>query len=371
MGEFVRLEVEDGVGTIRIDRPKMNALDVQVQEEIRACAAEAATRDDVRAVIVYGGERVFAAGADVKEMADMSYARHGRPLGRPAVRLHRRRADSQAGGRSGHRLRPRRRLRARAVRRRPDRGGGRHARPARDPARRHPRRRRHPAAHPARRALPGQGHHLHRPVREGRRGAADRAGRPGRRRRRGVRRRPRPGPASSRRPRRSRCGPPRSPSTGASRSTWTPGWRSSGSSSPRCSPPRTARTGMRSFVESGPGKAEFTGPVRLGYRATNSSEGDAVAEAEKPDEKSESRADPGAERDTDKSTDTKAAPVAEKKQRKDRQTGKKVVAGTNAVRSRIASRGLAGRRRVRPVPGRGGAARRAEDEPGQRDRRAS
>jgi enoyl-CoA hydratase/carnithine racemase len=73
MGEFVRLEVEDGVGTIRIDRPKMNALNVQVQEEIRDCASEAATRDDVRAVVVYGGERVFAAGADVKEMAEMSY----------------------------------------------------------------------------------------------------------------------------------------------------------------------------------------------------------------------------------------------------------------------------------------------------------
>src|SRR4051812_36430995 len=73
VGEFVRLEVEDGVGTIRIDRPKMNALDVQVQEEIRAAATEASERDDVRAVIVYGGERVFAAGADVKEMAEMSY----------------------------------------------------------------------------------------------------------------------------------------------------------------------------------------------------------------------------------------------------------------------------------------------------------
>jgi enoyl-CoA hydratase/carnithine racemase len=74
MGEFVRLEVEDGVGTIRIDRPKMNALDVQVQEEIRAAALEATERDDVRAVVVYGGERVFAAGADIKEMADMSYS---------------------------------------------------------------------------------------------------------------------------------------------------------------------------------------------------------------------------------------------------------------------------------------------------------
>ena len=73
MGEFVRLEVADGVGTLRLDRPKMNALNVQVQEEIRAAAAEATERDDVRAVVLYGGERVFAAGADIKEMADMSY----------------------------------------------------------------------------------------------------------------------------------------------------------------------------------------------------------------------------------------------------------------------------------------------------------
>jgi enoyl-CoA hydratase/carnithine racemase len=74
MGEFVNLTVADGVGTIRLDRPKMNALNVQVQEEIRAAAVEAAADDDVRAVVIYGGERVFAAGADIKEMADMSYA---------------------------------------------------------------------------------------------------------------------------------------------------------------------------------------------------------------------------------------------------------------------------------------------------------
>ncbi|HEV8055500.1 MAG TPA: enoyl-CoA hydratase-related protein [Nocardioidaceae bacterium] len=73
MGEFVRLEVEDGVATLRLDRPKMNALDVQMQEEIRAAAQEAATRVDVRSVLLYGGERVFAAGADIKEMAAMSY----------------------------------------------------------------------------------------------------------------------------------------------------------------------------------------------------------------------------------------------------------------------------------------------------------
>ena len=73
MGELVRLEVEDGVGTLRLDRPKMNALDVAMQEGVRAAALEATERDDVRAVVLWGGERVFAAGADIKEMAAMSY----------------------------------------------------------------------------------------------------------------------------------------------------------------------------------------------------------------------------------------------------------------------------------------------------------
>ncbi|MEZ0578912.1 enoyl-CoA hydratase/isomerase family protein [Nocardioides sp. MH1] len=71
--EFVRLEVADGVGTIRLDRPKMNAISFQVQDELLAAAAEATERTDVRAVVLWGGERVFAAGNDVKEMAEKSY----------------------------------------------------------------------------------------------------------------------------------------------------------------------------------------------------------------------------------------------------------------------------------------------------------
>ncbi len=74
VGELVRLEVDAGIGTIRVDRPPMNALSRQVQEELRAAALEATERHDVRAVVVYGGPKVFAAGADVKEMADWSYA---------------------------------------------------------------------------------------------------------------------------------------------------------------------------------------------------------------------------------------------------------------------------------------------------------
>jgi len=74
MGEFVRLEVEDGVGTIRLDRPKMNAISSQVRAELHEAADEATGRADVRAVVLYGGERVFAAGADIKEMESISYA---------------------------------------------------------------------------------------------------------------------------------------------------------------------------------------------------------------------------------------------------------------------------------------------------------
>ena len=71
--EFVRLEVADGIGTIRLDRPPMNVIDRQLQAELRAVAVEARERADVKAVIVYGGPKVFAAGADVKEFATMSY----------------------------------------------------------------------------------------------------------------------------------------------------------------------------------------------------------------------------------------------------------------------------------------------------------
>ncbi|MFD4605803.1 enoyl-CoA hydratase/isomerase family protein [Streptomyces sp. NPDC058464] len=70
----VTLEVSEGVGTLRLDRPPMNALDVATQDRIKELAGEAARREDVRAVVVYGGEKVFAAGADIKEMQNMDHA---------------------------------------------------------------------------------------------------------------------------------------------------------------------------------------------------------------------------------------------------------------------------------------------------------
>src|SRR4051794_20534883 len=49
----------------------MNAIDDQLHREVRAAAFEATGREDVRAVVIYGGERVFAAGADIKAMSGL------------------------------------------------------------------------------------------------------------------------------------------------------------------------------------------------------------------------------------------------------------------------------------------------------------
>ncbi|MGX1224633.1 enoyl-CoA hydratase/isomerase family protein [Streptomyces ambofaciens] len=70
----VHLEVADGVGTLRLDRPPMNALDVATQDRLKELAEEITRREDVRAVVIHGGEKVFAAGADIKEMQVMDHA---------------------------------------------------------------------------------------------------------------------------------------------------------------------------------------------------------------------------------------------------------------------------------------------------------
>ena len=68
------VEIDDGVATLRLDRPPMNALDIAMQDAIRDAAREVALDPTVAAVVVYGGPKVFAAGADVKQMTAMGYA---------------------------------------------------------------------------------------------------------------------------------------------------------------------------------------------------------------------------------------------------------------------------------------------------------
>jgi enoyl-CoA hydratase len=76
VAEFVRVEVDgtNRVGTIRLDRAPVNALNAQVQDELRAAAEQVGTDQRVGAVVVWGGPKVFAAGADIKEMGGQSFA---------------------------------------------------------------------------------------------------------------------------------------------------------------------------------------------------------------------------------------------------------------------------------------------------------
>jgi enoyl-CoA hydratase len=74
MAELVRVETDSGVATIRLDRPPMNVINREVQEGLRDAARQVTENADVRAVVIYGGEKVFAAGADVKEFAGLSHA---------------------------------------------------------------------------------------------------------------------------------------------------------------------------------------------------------------------------------------------------------------------------------------------------------
>src|SRR4249920_102318 len=69
MGEFVRLEAQDGVGIIRLDRPPANAIDLQVGLELLDAIHEAEASEGIGAIVVWGGPKIFAAGADVKAMA--------------------------------------------------------------------------------------------------------------------------------------------------------------------------------------------------------------------------------------------------------------------------------------------------------------
>jgi enoyl-CoA hydratase/carnithine racemase len=74
MGELVQVETGQAVATIRLNRPPMNALSAAVQAELAAAAAQVAADSTVNAVVIYGGEKLFAAGADIKEMSGTSYA---------------------------------------------------------------------------------------------------------------------------------------------------------------------------------------------------------------------------------------------------------------------------------------------------------
>ena len=60
---------------ITLNRPEaLNALNNQMMDELAIVLNECETDDDIRTIILTGGEKAFAAGADIKEIADKDYA---------------------------------------------------------------------------------------------------------------------------------------------------------------------------------------------------------------------------------------------------------------------------------------------------------
>lgn len=69
----ILVEVSEQVGLVRLNRPQaMNAFNLTMSRELMDALLALDDDDQVRALVVTGNERVFAAGADIKEMADAS-----------------------------------------------------------------------------------------------------------------------------------------------------------------------------------------------------------------------------------------------------------------------------------------------------------
>jgi enoyl-CoA hydratase len=81
--ETLRLDVADGIATVTLDRPPVNAQNCQAREEIIRLFDALSDRDDVRCVILTSSLKVFSAGADMKERVSLvqqsgDYVRHNR-----------------------------------------------------------------------------------------------------------------------------------------------------------------------------------------------------------------------------------------------------------------------------------------------------
>ncbi|SRR6266446_2104800 len=70
---IVNPQIEKHIALVQLNRPKeLNALNRQLMTELKDALQQLDTDDNVRVIILTGNEKAFAAGADIKEMADAS-----------------------------------------------------------------------------------------------------------------------------------------------------------------------------------------------------------------------------------------------------------------------------------------------------------
>ena len=254
--ELVLTDVRaDGVATLRLNRPPMNALSQALLGEIAGVARDFADDDAVKAVVVLGGEKAFAAGADITEFGDQAAAKRvGRAfrtafdglaaIPRPVIAA----INGFALG-GGLELAMSCDLRI---------AGDKARRPAGDPARDHPRRRRHAATDPPRRTGEGQGAGVERAAGARRRSARDRSRRPRRAGRRARGAGARVG-GRARVGRGRRDGPGEAGDRRGLDGSLARGLDVEADAFVEVFGTEDARAGVASFLEHGPGKATFQG----------------------------------------------------------------------------------------------------------------
>jgi len=72
--KHIKVETRDAVGLITMNRPKaLNALCAELVQELGQALDEFEANDEIGAIVLTGSEKAFAAGADIKEMADKTY----------------------------------------------------------------------------------------------------------------------------------------------------------------------------------------------------------------------------------------------------------------------------------------------------------
>lgn len=73
MTQLVEFELVGNVALITLDSPPVNAISAAVEAALIASCQEATHRREVRAIVLTGSTKAFSAGADIKEMSAASY----------------------------------------------------------------------------------------------------------------------------------------------------------------------------------------------------------------------------------------------------------------------------------------------------------
>jgi enoyl-CoA hydratase len=94
LSEFVSVRLgthHPGVGTLALSRPPTNAMTRQVYREIERAAAEVSNREDIAAVVLFGGHEIFSAGDDMPQLRTLTA-----PEAESWIRVHRNAVDAVA-----------------------------------------------------------------------------------------------------------------------------------------------------------------------------------------------------------------------------------------------------------------------------------